>query len=575
MIKSLKLENVGALPDATINFGKRLNIITGDNGLGKSFLLDVIWFGLTGCWPIEVNGRMTSGYMARPMDVTKEASIEIIYDKKGKMNKSYSQFKYERQDEKWHQSSDVFIRYSNQKGILEHLRVLHNYIKLQNIISDLSNNQLSLLYSDSLINKLNFPNQTQSLSADKKTQSLSADKKTQSLSADDKIQFPSADKKTQSLSADEIRKWLSYADEIREYRKIINKMNSNNIAEKIQFDPNNTEGIEIRPDNLVLYAHYDGSFSVKDSTRGNQNIKFEYRDLPHAFVFTPSEVWDGVTVINNDTGKEIPICNGLIRDWVSWQDRHKDDSNDEFSILTYCLEKLSPPDFSQKLAPAEHGRISTSDSREHPFIQMPYGNIPAVWASAGIRRILTLAYMLTWTITEHMKSCDVLGEKPVSQMTFLFDEVDAHLHPKWQRQIMGGILSVLESLTKSMTINTQIISVTHSPLVMASLEALFDKKTDKWLDLDLNMANGNVQIEERKLIKMGEASSWLTSDAFDLKSTYSIEAELAMNEYNKLMSQEKIDSKKLSEIIKKLEKLLPDTDPFWVAVDFPKTGDSK
>ena len=548
MIKSLKLKNVGPLPDATIDFGKRLNIITGDNGLGKSFLLDVIWFGLTGWWPIEVNGRMTSGYMARPLDVTKEASIEIIYDKKGKMNTSCSQFKYERQDEKWHQPSHVFISYTRVKDLLEHIKQIQiEHIKqIQNITKDLSN-QLSLYHRTSSIKKLNFLKQIQL------------------PTADDKIQFPTAD----------AIKRTSYADEIRECSQFIKKMNSNNIAEKIQFDSNNTEEIEFRPDNLVLYAHYDGSFSVEDSTRGNQNKKFESRNLPHAFVFTPSEVWDGANTIDKITGKEIPICNGLIRDWVSWQDRHKDDPNDEFSILTYCLEKLSPPDFSQKLAPAEHGRISTSDSREHPFIKMPYGNTPAVWASAGIRRILTLAYMLTWTITEHMKSCDVLGEKPVSQITFLFDEVDAHLHPKWQRQIMGGILSALESLTKSMAINTQIISVTHSPLVMASLEALFDKKTDKWLDLDLNMANGNVQIEERKFIKMGEASSWLTSDAFDLKSTYSIEAEQAMNEYNKLMSQEKIDSKKLSEIIKKLEKLLPDTDPFWVAVDFPKTGDSK
>ena len=196
-------------------------------------------------------------------------------------------------------------------------------------------------------------------------------------------------------------------------------------------------------------------------------------------------------------------------------------------------------------------------------------------ASAGIRRILSLAYMLAWTLTEHEKSCKVLGAKPASQMTFLFDEVNAHLHPKWQRQIMGGILSVLESLTKSMAINTQIISVTHSPLVMASLEAPFDKKTDKWLDLDLNMANGNVQIEERNFVKMGDADGWLTSDAFDLKSTYSVEAERAMDKYNKIMSQPTIDSKDRAEIIKRLESLLPDTDPFWYDVDFPKQGGSK
>ena len=29
----------------------RLNLITGDNGLGKSFLLDVAWWALTRKWP--------------------------------------------------------------------------------------------------------------------------------------------------------------------------------------------------------------------------------------------------------------------------------------------------------------------------------------------------------------------------------------------------------------------------------------------------------------------------------------------------------------------------------------------
>ncbi len=31
-----------------LHFGLRLNIITGDNSLGKSFILDVVWWALTG-----------------------------------------------------------------------------------------------------------------------------------------------------------------------------------------------------------------------------------------------------------------------------------------------------------------------------------------------------------------------------------------------------------------------------------------------------------------------------------------------------------------------------------------------
>ena len=42
MIGNVTLTNVGPLPDVEIEFGAGLNVITGDNGLGKSFLLDVV-----------------------------------------------------------------------------------------------------------------------------------------------------------------------------------------------------------------------------------------------------------------------------------------------------------------------------------------------------------------------------------------------------------------------------------------------------------------------------------------------------------------------------------------------------
>jgi DNA repair ATPase RecN len=39
MLEYLKLRNVGPAPELEMRFGPRLNLITGDNGLGKSFLL--------------------------------------------------------------------------------------------------------------------------------------------------------------------------------------------------------------------------------------------------------------------------------------------------------------------------------------------------------------------------------------------------------------------------------------------------------------------------------------------------------------------------------------------------------
>jgi hypothetical protein len=58
-----------------LELASRLNLITGDNGLGKSFLLDGAWWALTRKWPQDLNANLTSGYASCLTDVTKKATI--------------------------------------------------------------------------------------------------------------------------------------------------------------------------------------------------------------------------------------------------------------------------------------------------------------------------------------------------------------------------------------------------------------------------------------------------------------------------------------------------------------------
>jgi hypothetical protein len=51
MLKSIKLDGVGPVRKLSASFGERLNVLTGDNGLGKSFVLDIAFWALTSCWP--------------------------------------------------------------------------------------------------------------------------------------------------------------------------------------------------------------------------------------------------------------------------------------------------------------------------------------------------------------------------------------------------------------------------------------------------------------------------------------------------------------------------------------------
>lgn len=67
MLKYLQLSNVGLSPSTRVEWAPRLNLIAGDNGLGKSFLLDLAWWALTRTW---------AGAAALPMS-SKKATVEF------------------------------------------------------------------------------------------------------------------------------------------------------------------------------------------------------------------------------------------------------------------------------------------------------------------------------------------------------------------------------------------------------------------------------------------------------------------------------------------------------------------
>jgi hypothetical protein len=91
MLKSLKLHGLGPVDDLSADFGERLNIITGDNGLGKSFLLDLCFWVLTGTWP----GRR----MAMPDSSAK--APKIAYEIKSKTKAAAKEASYNFKLQSW------------------------------------------------------------------------------------------------------------------------------------------------------------------------------------------------------------------------------------------------------------------------------------------------------------------------------------------------------------------------------------------------------------------------------------------------------------------------------------------
>ena len=99
MLKSLALENVGPASRMALELAPRMNLLTGDNGLGKSFLLDVAWWTMTRRWPQEINGSMTSGFPAQPRKRKRAAAIR--FKGLGKTRPVRSEWRYSRKNEAW------------------------------------------------------------------------------------------------------------------------------------------------------------------------------------------------------------------------------------------------------------------------------------------------------------------------------------------------------------------------------------------------------------------------------------------------------------------------------------------
>lgn len=382
MLERLELENVGPAPEMVLDLQPRLNVITGDNGLGKSFLLDVAWWALTRRWPRDLNPRLTSGYAARPTNIGRPAKLRFALTTDAGNSRSFEST-YSVEDESW----------TGQPG----------------------------------------------------------------------------------------RPWSP---------------------------------------GLVIHAHANGGFSIWDPARNywRRRGDIDVQDRLPGYVFSPGEVWGGLTVPIN--GKRTKVCKGLLDDWSSWIRENGENA----SRMAEVIGALAVGDGPWEVGPIL--RLSIDDAQDIPSIRTEYSPaVPIVHASSAVRRITALAYMLVWSWSEHVRAAQHIGVQVAGQVILLFDEIDAHLHPRWQRTIVPAILGVMDHLT-NLESGVQLIAATHSPLVLASIEPHFDESRDRLFHLD--MRDGRVRLDVLPWAAQGDALNWLVSDAFGLRQARSLEAERAI-----------------------------------------------
>ena len=432
MINELHLRNVGPAPQFDVSFAPRLNVITGDNGLGKSFLLDIAWWALTSTW--ASNMAMPSFFDAEKKPNGRKSPVEPSEP-----------------------PVEITYQLSGKGGPVEPFTSSYDFL------------------AEAWPRPVGRP------------------------------PMPG----------------------------------------------------------LVIYLRIDGSFSVWDPARNYWKTAssrgIDQPDRPAAYHFDQAQVWEGIML-----GSEV-ICNGLLRDWINWQREPDQGRTSRFNLLRRVLKSLSPLDMPDGLLPGKHpARVPERGVLDIPTIELPYGAVPVTHASAGMRRIMALAYLLVWTWSEHVEKCKGQRQNHAERLLVLIDEVEAHLHPKWQLAILPSVLNLASQLQSRM--QTQILACTHSPLVLASIEPVFDESQDRLFSFETD--GPKVRLEPKTWAKQGNVINWLVSDMFDLQGGRSRQANQAIQAADAFMRGEEMAPfpkhlRTKDGIHAALLNLLPGHDEYW------------
>jgi predicted ATPase len=449
MIRQLSLTDVGPARKLEFDFAPRLNILTGDNGLGKSFVLDILWWVLTTTW---------SGRKALPW-VPPET---IGFDEEA-----------ETPDEELHPSIRATL-------------------------------------GDRM--------------------------------ADDSSSVLRTGADFEWTSQDWVHLPFGLRAEIRRH-----------LAAEATIPGPGDEGPQ-RPPSLVIYARVDGSFAIWDAYQTKGRID-TFADA--AILLSPDEVWGGKFQPDPAApGGRRTVSAGLIADVVAWQQR---DSSAELSDLRKVLGVLSPPD--EPLVLGVPRRVYIDDRRDVPTVSMSYGTVPMSLASAGMQRALALAYLIVWSWSEHEKAAKLARRRPTRDVVVLLDEPEVHQHPSWQRAFLPAVLKAVSMIARNADV--QLVTATHSPLVLASLEPHFDAKLDALFAFDLMPRAHRVKVEKMPWRPLGDVSNWLTSDVFDLGYARSREAEEALKKAVRVLDKPDLSLEEARKIHRELHRALGETDPFW------------
>lgn len=175
-------------------------------------------------------------------------------------------------------------------------------------------------------------------------------------------------------------------------------------------------------------------------------------------------------------------------------------------------------------------------------VETPYGWVPMRALSLGYRSMIAwIVDLASRMFTAYADSPDPLAEPAIA----LVDEIDLHLHPRWQREITAHLDRLFP--------NVQFIVTAHSPLVVQA-EGVTNVAVLSRVDDHVEILNDPEQIRGWRVDQI------LTSDLFGLSSARPVEVERLLERQRELVlldSPSDAEKAELLDVDAKLSGLAP------------------
>lgn len=175
-------------------------------------------------------------------------------------------------------------------------------------------------------------------------------------------------------------------------------------------------------------------------------------------------------------------------------------------------------------------------------VKTPYGWVDMKNLSLGYQTFIAWVVDLAARLFNRYPDSDSPLEEPC---IVLVDEIDLHLHPKWQRKIIGFLTDIFK--------NAQFIVTAHSPLIVqaaADANIVLLKREGDSVRIHNNM--------DEQAIDDWRFDQILTSELFGLDSARSPKYDAYIERKKTILDKDKLtkkDEKELESISKKLEEI--------------------